>query len=71
MMTNILNNLRTKGKFSKSEIAILTTNTFIFYGIGMLILENYQPQFSGLFTAIVAILNLGFAWFLYKEVWFG
>lgn len=64
---NIINNLRTKGIFSPIELGILASNTFLFYGAGMLILEHYHPELKGLFTTALGLLNFGYAWFLYKK----
>lgn len=64
---NIINNLRTKGLFSTIELSILASNTFLFYAAGMLILEPYHPELKGLFTTLLGLLNLGYAWFLYKK----
>ncbi|MFB9057787.1 DUF2339 domain-containing protein [Mariniflexile ostreae] len=67
IITNIINNLRNKGSLSKIQLVMLSVNNFIFYGIGMLILANYKPELSGLFTALLAVLNLVYAWVLYKK----
>jgi uncharacterized membrane protein len=67
ILINIINNLRTKGVFSTIELSILASNTFLFYGAGMLILENYHPELKGLFTTALGLLNFGYAWFLYKK----
>ncbi|MBC7845902.1 MAG: DUF2339 domain-containing protein [Flavobacterium sp.] len=64
---NIINNVRTKGLFSPIELSILASNTFLFYGAGMLVLEQYHPELKGLFTAALGLLNFGYAWFLYKK----
>lgn len=64
---NIINNVRTKGLFSPIELGILASNTFLFYGAGMLVLEQYHPELKGLFTAALGLLNFGYAWFLYKK----
>ena len=64
---NIINNVRTKGLFSPMELGILASNTFLFYGAGMLVLEQYHPELKGLFTAALGLLNFGYAWFLYKK----
>jgi len=65
--TNIINNIRTKGTFSKPQLVILAINSFVFYGFGMLILSKYHPELSGLFTAVLASLNLVYAWVLFKK----
>ncbi|RTY94314.1 DUF2339 domain-containing protein, partial [Flavobacterium bomense] len=48
---NIINNVRTKGLFSPIELSILASNSFLFYGAGMVVLEQYHPELKGLFTA--------------------
>ena len=67
ILMNIINNIRTKGIFSKTQLTILASNTFLFYAGGMAILSDYHPEFRGLFTTIIALLNLTYAWFLYKK----
>jgi hypothetical protein len=67
VLMNIINNIRTKGELSKTQLTILASNTFLFYGAGMAILTNYHPEFKGLFTTVIALLNLFYAWFLYKK----
>ncbi|AOW09482.1 DUF2339 domain-containing protein [Flavobacterium gilvum] len=67
ILMNIINNIRTKGEFSNTQLTILASNTFLFYGAGMVILNNYHPEFKGLFTTSIALLNLVYAWFLYKK----
>ncbi|KQB41675.1 DUF2339 domain-containing protein [Flavobacterium aquidurense] len=67
ILMNIVNNIRSKGEFSKTQLTILASNTFLFYGAGMAILANYHPELKGLFTTILAFLNLIYAWFLYKK----
>jgi hypothetical protein len=67
VITNIINNIKTKGAFSKPQLALLAINSFVFYGFGMLVLSNYHPEFSGLFTAVLAVLNLVYAWVLFKK----
>lgn len=67
ILINIINNVRTKGVFSSIELGILASNTFLFYGAGMIILEQYHPELKGLFTTVLGLLNFGYAWFLYKK----
>lgn len=67
ILMNIINNIRTKGEFSKTQLTILASNTFLFYAAGMAILSDYHPEFRGLFTTVIALLNLTYAWFLYKK----
>lgn len=67
ILMNIINNIRTKGEFSTTQLTILASNTFLFYGAGMAILHHFHPEFRGLFTVAIALLNLFYASFLYKR----
>lgn len=67
ILINIINNLRTKGAFSVAELTILVSNTFLFYGAGMYIMAHFHPEYKGLFTTVLGLLNLTYAWFLYKK----
>ncbi len=67
VLTNMINNLRTKTAFSTVDLSILTSNTFLFYGAGMLILNNFHPEFKGLFTTALGLLNLIYASVLHKK----
>jgi len=67
ILMNIINNIRTKGEFSSAQLTILASNTFLFYAAGMAILHTYHPELRGLFTTFLALLNLVYAWFLYKK----
>ncbi|TDW47265.1 putative membrane protein DUF2339 [Flavobacterium sp. 270] len=67
ILMNIINNIRTKGEFSVAQLTILASNTFLFYAAGMAILHDYHPELRGLFTTSIALLNLIYAWFLYKK----
>ncbi|WP_309607896.1 DUF2339 domain-containing protein, partial [Flavobacterium sp.] len=66
-LINIINNLRTQGTFTKTQLSIFIANTFLFYGAGMAILDSYHPELKGVFTASIAAMNLFYAWFLYKK----
>ncbi|WP_237276746.1 DUF2339 domain-containing protein [Tenacibaculum ovolyticum] len=66
-ITIVLNNLRNKGTFSAIEYFILVANTFVFFGIGMLILNDLESNFIGLFTLLLAIYNLIYASILYRK----
>lgn len=67
-ITNIINNVKTKAVFTKTQLTLLAVNTFLFFAVGMVVLNNYHPELKGLFTAGLAVLNLFFAWFLYKKL---
>ncbi|MCC9071590.1 DUF2339 domain-containing protein [Flavobacterium sp. F-65] len=67
ILMNIINNIRTKGEFSPAQLTILASNTFLFYAAGMAILNDFHPELKGLFTTTIALLNLIYAWLLYKK----
>ena len=67
ILTNIINNIRSKGEFSATEISVLASSTFLFYGAGMFILSKYHPELKGAFTTLLGLLNLLYAWVLYKK----
>lgn len=66
-ITIVLNNLRNKGVFSTIEYFIFVANTFIFFGIGMVILKDIDSSFTGVFTLLLAVYNLAYAIVLFKK----
>lgn len=66
LMTGI-HNVRKKSNFSALEIAILLSNTFFYYGVGMLVLSDYHPELKGLFVIVLAMINLVLGRLLYKR----
>ncbi|RYZ78992.1 MAG: DUF2339 domain-containing protein, partial [Proteobacteria bacterium] len=67
VLINIVNNIRNRGAFSISELSVISSNTFFFYGVGMAILNVWHPELKGLFTAALSIINLIYATVLYKK----
>lgn len=65
---NIINNIKEKTDFNAFEIGILLSNTFLYYGAGMYILDHIGGgDYRGLFTAAMGVINLIFAYSLYKN----
>nr|WP_121271584.1 DUF2339 domain-containing protein [Pedobacter schmidteae] len=65
---NIINNIKEKTDFNALEIGILLSNTFLYYTAGMLILNHIGGgDYRGLFTALMGMVNLIFAYTLYKN----
>jgi uncharacterized membrane protein len=65
---NIINAFKESRKFGVFEIIMLTSNTFLYYTAGMVILYQITYfEFNGIFTAMLGIFNLGFALALYKN----
>jgi uncharacterized membrane protein len=67
IIMNVINAIRNKGALAISELSILASSTFLFYGAGMFILNYYQPEFKGLFTTLLGVLNFINAYILYKK----
>jgi uncharacterized membrane protein len=68
LLMNIINNIKEKTDFNALEIGILLSNTFLYYSAGMLILSNLSNgDYQGLFTALLGLVNLAFAYALYKN----
>lgn len=66
-VTIILHNLRKKGTLSYIEYAMLIANNFVFFGLGMAIINNWEINFKGLFTLLLAVYNLAYAFILYSK----
>ncbi len=66
-ITVVINNVRNKGVFSTIEYFIITANTFIYFGIGLTIIQDAQLQLKGLFTLSLAIYNFIYTAILFKK----
>lgn len=66
-ITIVLSNLRNKGKFMSIEYLIIIANTFFYFGMGMVILKNWEVNLTGLFTLLLAVYNLVYAAILSKK----
>jgi uncharacterized membrane protein len=65
---NIINNLRSRVSFGALEFGMLLSNTFLYFAAGLYTLDNPAGMdFRGLFTAVLAIFNFAFAYFLYRN----
>lgn len=67
ILMNIVNNIKARREFSVAEISILLSNTFIYYACGMHILSNFHPEWKGLFSIAMALVNMICAWLLHKK----
>lgn len=66
-LATVINNLRNNGNFTKLDYFIILVNTFFYFGVGALIIQNWKPEYKGIFTIALAIYNLIFAIILYKK----
>ena len=66
-ITSVINNVRNKGVFSTIEYFIITANTFVYFGIGLSIIEDSHLQLKGLFTLSLAIYNFIYTAILFKK----
>lgn len=68
-LMNIVNNVMSNRKFDQRDIAILLSNTFLYYSAGMVILISYgSGMYKGVFTALLAVFNFAFAFALFRKV---
>lgn len=67
ILINVINNIKERTAFGKTEISILISNTFLFYAAGIIILNEYNPSLKGAFTIALALFNFICALILYKK----
>jgi uncharacterized membrane protein len=74
IVMSLIHNIKEKRKFGAIDITILVSNTFLFYGAGMQILNYYHPHLlgqprnlQGFFSLFLAAFNLVCSWLLYKK----
>lgn len=66
-ITVVINNVRNKGVFSIIEYFIITANTFVYFGIGLAIIQDSQLELKGLFTLSLAVYNFIYTTILFKK----
>lgn len=66
-ITTVLHNVRNKGTFTRLEYFILVGNTFFFFSVGIIILQDWGSGLKGLFTLLLALYNIIYAAILYKK----
>ncbi|SMD32431.1 Predicted membrane protein [Reichenbachiella faecimaris] len=67
-LMTIIYNVKNSRKFKYPEIMMLLTNSSLYFGLGLGLVQGYKEGLlSGLFTALVAIFNFGFAFVLYRR----
>lgn len=66
-LMNIINNVKEQNKFTAFEFLMLITNSFLYFWAGMFIINDYQPDYLGLFTVALAVFNFAFAFPLYRN----
>lgn len=64
---NIAYNIKYKQLFKTIDFSVLLSNTFIYYGIGIALFDQYHPTFKGAFTLVLALSNCLLAWFIIKN----
>jgi uncharacterized membrane protein len=66
-LMNIINNLKENEKFTAFDFIILVINSFLYYGVGMYLIDKIAEDYMGIFTVSLAVLNFVFAYPLYKR----
>lgn len=67
-LMTIIYNVKNAKKFKYPEILMLLSNSGIYFGLGLSLVHGYKGGlYSGIFAALTAIFNFGFAFTLYKR----
>ncbi|MBI2723209.1 MAG: DUF2339 domain-containing protein [Bacteroidetes bacterium] len=66
VLMNVINNIKERRQFSYIELIILISNTFVFYGTGMLILNQWHGELKGVYTIVMALFNFMLAFALFR-----
>lgn len=66
-ITIVINNVRNKGVFSTIEYFIITANTFVYFGIGLTIIQDAKLDLKGIFTLSLAVYNFIYTTILFKK----
>lgn len=67
-IASIVFNVRKKMQFKYAEIGLLLTNTALYFGLGLSLINGYNNgELNGVFTALLALVNFVFAFVLYKS----
>ena len=65
---NIAHNIRENKKFIASDFGILLVNTCLYFAAGLyLVKEMGATKYQGLFSASMAVFNLGVSYFLFRK----
>lgn len=65
---NIINNVRENKKFLAADFTILLANTALYFAAGLYLLtEMGVPQYRGLFSAGLGVINLGLSFILFRN----
>lgn len=64
---NIVYNIKYKQYFKRIDFGILLSNTFLYFGAGITLLNHFKPEYKGAFTLTLAFSNCLLAWFIIKN----
>ncbi|MDZ4667084.1 MAG: DUF2339 domain-containing protein [bacterium] len=67
MLSNLINQIKEKRPFKTIELSLILSNTFLFFSVGISILNLYNPNYKGLFTILLALFNLVIAYLVNKN----
>jgi uncharacterized membrane protein len=67
LVMNILLYVKKEVKFSFADVSLLIVVNLGYYSSGMFLLHQWQPDYKGLFTATLGVVNLLLATFFYKR----
>ncbi|HEY9341143.1 MAG TPA: DUF2339 domain-containing protein [Hanamia sp.] len=65
---NIANNIKENKKFIVADFSILLINTALYFAAGLYCIEQMnKPEYRGLFTILIGVLNLVVSYFLFRK----
>jgi len=65
---NLINNIRENKSFLAIDFSILLINTALYFAAGLYLLTQMgQPEYSGLFSAALALINLVLSYILFRK----
>ncbi len=67
LIINMLLYLKKEVKFSFPDVSLLILTNVGYYSAGIFLLHQWHPEYKGLFTAILGVVNLLLATFFYKR----
>jgi len=66
-IVNIIRTIKEETILSTISVVLFVANTFIYFGQGIYLLHQYHSQYQGLFTILLAAINLITGWLILKK----
>lgn len=67
-LMNVVYNIKYNLEFKAGDIALILSNTFLFFAYSMIMLADiHDGDYQGLYAVVIAIFNFGFAYYVHKR----